>query len=228
MTGALGASAEVLPALDLLPHRIQIVPPDIAAILDDARYDVVLVDARRDLAGGRRLCRLLSATGARRPVVAIITEGGCAALSVDWQVADVLLDTAGPAEVEARLRLAAGRHGAEHEEAASGPISAGELVIDETTYSARLRGRLLDLTYKEFELLKYLAQHPGRVFSRAQLLQDVWGYDYFGGTRTVDVHVRRLRAKLGTEHEVLIGTVRNVGYRFVPDDADDPRTTVSA
>ena len=88
-------------------------------------------------------------------------------------------------------------------------------MIDEATYAARLRGRLLDLTYKEFELLKYLAQHPGRVFTRAQLLQEVWGYDYFGGTRTVDVHVRRLRAKLGPEHEALIGTVRNVGYRFV-------------
>ena len=94
-------------------------------------------------------------------------------------------------------------------------------MIDEATYSARVRGRLLDLTYKEFELLKYLAQHPGRVFTRAQLLQEVWGYDYFGGTRTVDVHVRRLRAKLGPEHEVLIGTVRNVGYRFVPEA--DPR-----
>ena len=84
----------------------------------------------------------------------------------------------------------------------------------------RLRGRILDLTYKEFELLKYLAQHPGRVFTRSQLLQEVWGYDYFGGTRTVDVHVRRLRAKLGTDYEVLIGTVRNVGYRFVPEVAD--------
>jgi DNA-binding winged helix-turn-helix (wHTH) protein len=75
---------------------------------------------------------------------------------------------------------------------------------------------VLDLTFKEFELLKFLAQHPGRVFTRAHLLQEVWGYDYFGGTRTVDVHVRRLRAKLGPEHEALIGTVRNVGYRFVP------------
>ena len=91
----------------------------------------------------------------------------------------------------------------------------GELVIDEATYAARLRGRLLELTYKEFELLKYLAQHAGRVFTRAQLLQEVWGYDFFGGTRTVDVHVRRLRAKLGTEHEQMIGTVRNVGYKFV-------------
>ncbi len=88
--------------------------------------------------------------------------------------------------------------------------------MNETTYSARMHGRSLDLTFKEFELLKFLAQHPGRVFTRAQLLQEVWGYDYFGGTRTVDVHVRRLRAKLGAENEALIGTVRNVGYRFVP------------
>jgi DNA-binding response OmpR family regulator len=99
-------------------------------------------------------------------------------------------------------------------------IRSGELAIDEATYAARLRGRVLDLTFKEFELLKFLAQHPGRVFTRAQLLQEVWGYDYFGGTRTVDVHVRRLRAKLGPEHEALIGTVRNVGYRFVPVKAE--------
>jgi DNA-binding response OmpR family regulator len=91
----------------------------------------------------------------------------------------------------------------------------GELVIDESTYTVRLRGRPLEFTYKEFELLKYLAQHAGRVFTRAQLLQEVWGYDFFGGTRTVDVHVRRLRAKLGPEHEQLIATVRNVGYKFV-------------
>jgi DNA-binding winged helix-turn-helix (wHTH) protein len=96
-----------------------------------------------------------------------------------------------------------------------GKISLGELIIDEGTYTARLRGRPLDLTYKEFELLKYLAQHAGRVFTRAQLLQEVWGYDFFGGTRTVDVHVRRLRAKLGPEYESLIGTVRNVGYKAV-------------
>ena len=94
-------------------------------------------------------------------------------------------------------------------------IRSGEVTVDEVTYTAKLGGRALDLTFKEFELLKYLAQHPGRVFTREQLLQEVWGYDYYGGTRTVDVHVRRLRAKLGPEHEQLIGTVRNVGYRFV-------------
>ena len=87
-------------------------------------------------------------------------------------------------------------------------------MIDEHSYTAKVKGKALDLTFKEFELLKYLAQHPGRVFTRAQLLQEIWGYDYFGGTRTVDVHIRRLRSKLGAEFEAIIGTVRNVGYRF--------------
>ncbi|MDQ1724918.1 MAG: hypothetical protein QOG52_1946, partial [Frankiaceae bacterium] len=129
---------------------------------------------------------------------------------------DVLLDGAGPAEVEARLRLAIGRVAADRaDDDAATVVRRGDLTIDEATYSARLAGDPLDLTFKEFELLKFLAQHPGRVFTRAQLLHEVWGYDYYGGTRTVDVHVRRLRAKLGPEHEQLIGTVRNVGYKFV-------------
>jgi DNA-binding response OmpR family regulator len=126
------------------------------------------------------------------------------------------LETASPAETEARLRLS--REKTTHFEQENHPeeISSGELFIDASGYTARLRGVPLDLTYKEFELLKYLVQHPGRVFTRSQLLQEVWGYDYYGGTRTVDVHVRRLRAKLGVEYEQMIGTVRNVGYRFDP------------
>ena len=86
-----------------------------------------------------------------------------------------------------------------------------------------MHGRPLDLTFKEFELLRFLATHPSRVFTREQLLSEVWGYDYFGGTRTVDVHVRRLRAKLG-DLESLIGTVRNVGYRFNVYEDDDRLT----
>jgi DNA-binding response OmpR family regulator len=215
LTNTLAPSAEVLPALGLLSHHVRILPAEPTALVDAPPADAVLLDARRDLAVARSLCRVLRATGISVPLVAVLTEGGLAALTAEWGVDEVLLDSAGPAEVEARLRLATGRL-----EAAREPtevqITNGDVVIDEVTYSARVRGRLLDLTYKEFELLKYLAQHPGRVFSRAQLLQEVWGYDYYGGTRTVDVHVRRLRAKLGSEHEVLIGTVRNVGYRFVP------------
>ncbi|MDT5032394.1 MAG: hypothetical protein QOC94_2565, partial [Actinoplanes sp.] len=103
-----------------------------------------------------------------------------------------------------------------------GRLEVGDLTIDEGTYTARLSGTALDLTYKEFELLKFLAQHPGRVFTRDQLLREVWGYDYFGGTRTVDVHVRRLRAKLGSEYESMIGTVRQVGYKFVVPPSGRP------
>jgi len=145
----------------------------------------------------------------------VLKEGGLVALSADWAVDDVLLDTAGPAEVDARLRLAVARRSSVVESGEPGVVKVGELVIEEATYTAKLRSNVLDLTYKEFELLKFLAQHPGRVFTRSHLLQEVWGYDYFGGTRTVDVHVRRLRAKLGVESETLIGTVRNVGYKFV-------------
>ena len=204
----------VLPALTLLPHGVRTAAPEVAALLDAGPHDAVLVDARTDLVAARSLCRLLGSTGMDVPVIAVLTEGGLVAVSGEWVVDEILLPGAGPAEVDARLRLLKSRPGADSGRD-NGALVLGELVIDEATYAARLRGRLLELTYKEFELLKYLAQHAGRVFTRAQLLQEVWGYDFFGGTRTVDVHVRRLRAKLGTEHEQMIGTVRNVGYKFV-------------
>jgi DNA-binding response OmpR family regulator len=219
LTNTLAPSAEVVPALGLLSHHVRILPAEASALVDAPQADVVIVDARRELAMAKSLCRVICTTGISIPLLVVVTEGGLAGITSDWGIDDVILDTAGPAEVEARLRLAVGRT-VEAAVDEGGPITAGALVIDEATYSVRLRGRLLDLTYKEFELLKYLAQHPGRVFTRSQLLQEVWGYDYFGGTRTVDVHVRRLRAKLGTDYEVLIGTVRNVGYRFVPEVAD--------
>lgn len=204
----------VLPSLALLPHGLRTAAPEVAALLDAGPHDAVLVDARHDLAAARSLCRLLGSTGLDVPVIAVLTEGGLVAVSLEWGVDEVMLPGAGPAEIDARLRLLRARRASDGA-GVEGALVLGELVIDESTYTARLRGRPLDLTYKEFELLKYLAQHAGRVFTRAQLLQEVWGYDFFGGTRTVDVHVRRLRAKLGPEHEQLIGTVRNVGYKFV-------------
>ena len=209
-------AAEMLPSLSLLSHAIRVAPASAAAATGGPGADAVLVDARRDLVQVRRLLRLLRSAEMNVPVLAVVTEGGWAAVTADWGVDDVILHTAGPGEVDARLRLAIGRRALAAVAEAPDEIRSGELAIDEATYAARLRSRVLDLTFKEFELLKFLAQHPGRVFTRAQLLQEVWGYDYFGGTRTVDVHVRRLRAKLGPEHEALIGTVRNVGYRFVP------------
>ena len=229
LTASRVGSAEVLPGLALLPHDVRMAAPEASALLDAPSVDAVVVDARRDLVGARGLCRLLRTTGVSVPLLAVLTEGGLVACSADWGVDDVLLSTAGPAEIDARLRLAAGRAQLDRT-ARDAAVRVGELTIDETTYSAKLRGEALELTFKEFELLKFLAQHPGRVFTRAQLLQEVWGYDYYGGTRTVDVHVRRLRAKLGTEHEALIGTVRHVGYKFVtpPVEPLPEQATVNA
>jgi DNA-binding response OmpR family regulator len=217
-------AAEILPSLSLLPHAVRLAPAVAASADGTPPADLVLVDARRDLVQVRQLLRQLRAVGLDVPVLVIVAEGGWAAVSAEWGADDVILHTAGPGEVDARLRIAIGRAAP----AVSGEIRSGDLAIDEITYSARLHGRALDLTFKEFELLKFLAQSPGRVFSRSQLLQEVWGYDYFGGTRTVDVHVRRLRAKLGAEHEALIGTVRNVGYRFVPVKGHAERTVRDA
>jgi DNA-binding response OmpR family regulator len=225
LTAARQPTAEVLPALGLLPHRVTVLPLDPAALVDRPLGDVLLLDARRDLAAARSFTRILAVAGIDVPVVAVLTEGGLIAVSAEWTVDDIILDTAGPAELEARLRRAIDLRAAEAAPATD-HVDIGELTIDESSYSARLAGVSLDLTYKEFELLKFLAQHPGRVFTRAHLVQEVWGYDYFGGTRTVDVHVRRLRAKLGPEHEQLIGTVRNVGYKFVrPPSEPAPRSS---
>jgi len=93
-------------------------------------------------------------------------------------------------------------------------VRIGSLALDLATYQVAVAGEPIDFTYMEYELLKFLATHPNRVFSREALLSRVWGYDYFGGARTVDVHVRRVRAKLGVEHAHRIKTVRSVGYRF--------------
>ena len=93
-------------------------------------------------------------------------------------------------------------------------VEYGPLVLNLETYQASVASKPLSLTFMEYELLKFLATHPGKVFTRETLLSRVWGYEYYGGARTVDVHVRRLRAKLGEEHANLISTVRSVGYRF--------------
>lgn len=216
LTNSRNSSAEVLPSLSLLQHQVKILPAEVSVLLDAPSIDLLIVDGRRDLGAVKNLTRLLNSTGVGAPIILVTTEGGLTAVAADWAIDDVILDTAGPAEVDARIRLTITKYLDLQRDInpATVEIRGGEIAIDEHSYTAKIKGRSLDLTYKEFELLKYLVQHPGRVFTRSQLLQEVWGYDYFGGTRTVDVHIRRLRAKLGPEHEALIGTVRHVGYRF--------------
>jgi DNA-binding response OmpR family regulator len=220
--------AGVLPSLTLLSYRVRVLPMEAASIVKLPENTILFLDARDDLANAKTLCNLIHASGLAVPVIPVVTEGGFAAINIQWGVADVVVSNASPAEVEGRLRLVSERcrsipsmsrttHDVSGDEE-SGRIRSGDLVVDTNGYTTTLNGEPVNLAYKEFELLKYLVQHPHRVFTRAQLLQEVWGYDYYGGTRTVDVHVRRLRAKLGGEYEHLIGTVRNVGYRFDPPE----------
>ena len=126
-------------------------------------------------------------------------------------VADLIVPPFGPDELRLRVERILGADAGG--EAGGGLLRRGELAIDQDRYTVRLGGEVVDLTYKEYELLRHLALNPGKAFTREMLLNQVWGYDYYGGSRTVDVHVRRIRAKI-EQHEPYIETVRNVGYRF--------------
>lgn len=196
-------------ALTQAGHRVAMLrPEDLSTIGADP--SIALVDAVKDLARGRDACKALRARSGRLPLIALIAPDAVDAIGPDWGIDAFLVWPCAVPEALARIRLALGSM----PEGSAGTVRVGDLSIDPETYQVRLRAQPLDLTYKEFQLLLYLAQRPGRVFSRQQLLQEVWGYDFFGGTRTVDVHVRRLRAKLGAEHEGMIGTIRNVGYKL--------------
>lgn len=198
-----------LPALGLMSHSVSYLPAEAAALVNAPSHDLTLLDGRTELTEIKSLAQLLHSAGRSRPLILVCGEGMLTTLNPDWHVDDFLLTSAGPAEIEARIRLAL------EKVRASADMPMG-LNIDEASYSAKINGRNLDLTFKEFELLRYLADHSGQVLTREQLLSEVWGYDYFGGTRTVDVHIRRLRAKLG-EMESLITTVRNVGYMLTKE-----------
>ncbi len=203
-----------LPSLEFLDHDVKWGEMAVPSAGDLGSCDVVLVDGTRDLRAAANACRVASLDERQPAVLLVVGDAALAALNAGWGFDDLVLPTAGPAEVETRLRLARARAEARQDE----PTAAvGDLVVDEDSYQVRLRGEPLDLTYKEFELLKALATSPNRVFTRELLLSDVWGYDYYGGSRTVDVHIRRLRAKLGPEHEGMIVTVRGVGYKLVPE-----------
>jgi DNA-binding response OmpR family regulator len=213
LTDRPGGGKSLLPALEYLDHTMQDAPLETGSLLGLSSCDVVLVDGTQDLRQATGACRAASVHDLDRPVLVVMSEGGLAALKATWGFDDWLLPQSSPAEIETRLRLVVDRAATARPHRAA---SVGDLQVDEDSYQVRLRGQPLDLTFKEFELIKALANAPNRVFTRDLLLQEVWGYDYFGGSRTVDVHVRRLRAKLGPEYESMIVTVRGVGYKLVP------------
>lgn len=204
-----------LPGLDLLAHDLHSSPLGVrVSVSAPARFDLILIDGTNDIRGARAACLEL-AQYSPAPRLLICTESMLAVVTAEWSLSDVLLPHASPAEIEMRLRLSStgplSAAAAGH--TAPAAVSSAGVVIDEGNFTARVQGRILDLTYKEFELMNFLTRNSGLVFTREQLLSEVWGTDYYGGTRTVDVHVRRLRAKLG-DQEGLISTVRGVGYGF--------------
>jgi DNA-binding response OmpR family regulator len=208
------ASPELARTLDLAGYSWKAVSPTVSAEHEPVGgWAGAVVDLTSDPDVGWSFLRAARKQGERSVPVMLLVSGGQLG---DLEHRDELFDDFclapfHPAELEARLRhlLAADidMHRAEL-------VEYGELSLNLETYQASIAGRPLDMTYMEYELLKFLAQNPGKVFTREMLLSRVWGYEYYGGARTVDVHVRRLRAKLGEEHANLIQTVRSVGYRF--------------
>lgn len=205
------AAVEPLPALGALGHDVKTEPlsAEVVPHLGALAPSVIVVDAEENPEHAAAVLRALASARGGVPVVAVLAR--TALDRAGWaELADDFVFSGAP-EAELRLRLAMllRRTGGGGEAV----LRLGPLAVNVDTYQVTLAGRSLDLTYKEFELLRFLVQRPGRVFGRATLLHEVWGYDFYGGTRTVDVHVRRLRAKFGAEHEGLIETVRGVGYR---------------
>ena len=205
------ALAQALPALDELHADVKVEPLATSSLAHVLALDplAVLVDAGENPGQAWSVLQSLLALDPRFPAVVVVERDRLERYS--WhEVADELLYPGAPeAELRVRLGMLRRRAGAGD----GSVIRLGALAIETETYRVTASGRPLDLTYKEFELLRFLALHRGRVYTRPALLREVWGYDFYGGTRTVDVHVRRLRAKLGPEHEHLIETVRGVGYR---------------
>jgi DNA-binding response OmpR family regulator len=206
---------ELAQALDLAGYPWAAVGDERAAIKtepDDGWAGAVIV-AAVDADGAFTLCRALRRRDVPlEPMLLLVSGAQLGDLELrDDLFDDFCLNPFHPRELEARLRHQFWRVGGG---ARPDLVEYGPLSLNLETYQASIAGRPLDLTYMEYELLKFLAQHPGKVFTREMLLSRVWGYEYYGGARTVDVHVRRLRAKLGEEHAALISTVRSVGYRF--------------
>jgi DNA-binding response OmpR family regulator len=211
------------------------VPPELARTLDLGGYawkgvgsveeaaeneptdgwSTAIVEITDDGEAAWAFCRSLRQHDAGMTRILLLVAGGqLTGLELrDDLYDDFCLSPFHPSELEARLRHLMWASGATPV-ARADIVEYGELVLNLETYQATIAKRPLDLTYMEYELLKFLAQNPGKVFTREILLSRVWGYEYYGGARTVDVHIRRLRAKLGEEYAGLIATVRSVGYRF--------------
>ena len=201
----------------LLERGCAVAPIGSAQVFDDDvishKADVVVADLERCATDPGKLCHAIRREPSLKelPLVLLVTEDQLGTLDFAWGIEDYLTLPVTPARVAERLKFLLWKL---HRIELKNGFSLGGLVMNFERYEVHINGEPVDLTYKEFELLKFLAIHPGKVFSREALLDKVWGYDYYGGTRTVDVHIRRLRAKIEARGVTYIETVRNVGYKF--------------
>ena len=206
---------DVARTLDLGGYRWKAVgSPDEAARLEPASgWAGAVVSCDADPEGAWALCRALRKRDQPvSPLLVLVSGAQLADLELRNDLFDdFCLTPFHPTEVEARLKHLFWRSG---DGVRPEMVEHSGLALNLETYQASIAGHPLDLTYMEYELLRFLAGHPAKVFTRETLLSRVWGYEYYGGARTVDVHIRRLRAKLGEEHAHLIETIRSVGYRF--------------
>ncbi|MBI4261120.1 MAG: response regulator transcription factor [Actinobacteria bacterium] len=203
--------ARALPALEALDVDLKVEPLSASSLvhLPDLAPEGVVVDACENPPHAFAILQALAGADTGVPVIVVVDREHLERHPWHEAADELVFPGAPPAELRVRLAMLHRRFAGGGEEV----VRLGPVTLSVDSYQVLVDGRLLDLTYKEFELLRFLASRPGRVFTRAALLREVWGYDFYGGTRTVDVHVRRLRAKLGPGGEHLIETVRGVGYR---------------
>ena len=203
---------EIIRALDMAGYAWAVATDE--AAIGAGSWAAAIIDASEDPEGAFAMLKLLGRDGLGvSPVFVLVRGSQLGDLDTRHeQFDDFCVTPFHPMEFEARLKHLLTRQGIIDDDAET--IEYRSLILNLETYQASIDGAPLDLTYMEYELLKFLAQNPGRVFTRETLLSRVWGYEYYGGARTVDVHIRRLRAKLGEQHAPLISTVRSVGYRF--------------
>ncbi|WP_298336250.1 response regulator transcription factor [Ferrimicrobium sp.] len=209
----------VIDFYDDTSYEFVVIGPEETALPD--QIGGVIIDATTDFDQAVILCRAIRRHRESDVVLLLLIERHqVKELALrEGMIDDFAVSPFDRTELAVRLQHLLVRHGQPEEHS---KITIGPLVLDTDTYQASLAGAPMDLTYMEYELLKFLASHPGKVFSRETLLSRVWGYEYYGGARTVDVHIRRLRAKLGEGYEALIQTVRSVGYKFgLPTESAD-------
>ena len=206
----LGLGFTVAPVASAELFQERFTPPD--------KLDLIVADLERCATESAKLCHAVKRERPLKelPLVLLVTEEQLGRIDFGWGIDDYLTLPVSAKRLAERLNFLVWKL---HQVSPKNGFVHGGLVVDFERYEVLVEGEPVDLTYKEFELLKFLAMHPGKVFSREALLDKVWGYDYYGGTRTVDVHVRRLRSKIETGGAIYIDTIRNVGYKFLAESS---------